>query len=112
MISFIYTLFNRWRIAPAQIPTPRTGDPTLPIDSNISPSPSTQISRVIVNSDSSLPQLGLPLMPFTQGVEESTPPTPPIPPTRLISISRDSESNPVPPLPPLPISRESNESDD
>ena len=109
MISFIYTLFNRWRIAPAQIPTPRTGDPTLPIDSNISPSPSTQISRVIVNSDSSLPQLGLPLIPFTQGVEESIPP---IPPTRLIPISRDSESNPVPPLPPLPISRESNESDD
>lgn len=95
-------------MAPAQIPTPRTSDPTLPIDSNISPSPSRQISRVIANSDSSLPQLGLPLIPSTQGVEESTPPIPPI---RLIPISRDSESNPVPPLPPLPISRESNEFD-
>ena len=87
MLSFMYKLFNQWRQTPApvRIPTPRTGDPTLPIDSNISPNPSTP------------------------GVEESTPPIPPI---RLIPISRDSESNPVPPLPPLPISRESNESDD
>lgn len=105
MISFIYTLlnqFNPWRAAPPLVnnnnfPISRTGDPEIPdllpasppVGSNMSPNPSAQISRAIINSDSSLPQVGLP---FIGGVEELIPPTPPV---------RS-----------LPISRESNESDD
>lgn len=96
MISFIYTLFNQfnpWRAAPSLVNNnnftiSRTGDPEIP-DSNMSPNPSAQISRAIINSDSSLPQLGFP---FIGGVEELIPP--------------------IPPVRSLPISRESNESDD